>query len=225
MIPSTAVLLSLAILNAAPDASGPVATKRSASSEILELVRGKRKFDPEDVPLVVRAMRRAGVENFVCSIDPSSGDVSISTDTKHVPHLDIKPGSCPNPIQIRGGAFATVATGVLGNAFDVTQVDLASVRLSRSAPTDFLTDPQVVPIHITFSDVGTPFDGTGCQCAALGPDGILDLSVQYNKQDLITLLKLDAEPNGSSVPLQVTGLSKNSETVFAATDCVLIQIR
>jgi hypothetical protein len=213
------------ISNAGSNAGSSAPTAFVAPSEVLELARSKRRFEQEDLGLITRAMHRAGVDQFVIKVDPNSGDVSINTEKDHVAHLDIKPGSCPNPIQLRGAnAAATVSTGVLGNAFDVTQVNLGSVRMQRPPPAAFMFDAQVIPIHVTLSDVGTPFHGDSpCDCAAFGPDGILDINVQYNKSDFITVLKLDAETIGSNVPLQVVGISKDAETIFAAVDCVRIQ--
>jgi hypothetical protein len=231
---SHAALLSLVIPlamtsgSALPTGERPKAGAAPAfvvPSEVLELARSKRRFDQEDLPLITRVMHRAGVDDFVLKIDPSSGDVSVNTETKSTPHLDIKPGSCPNPISIRAGdAAATVSTGVLGNGFDVTQVDLGSTRLQRPPPAAFLTEKQVVPSRIGLADVGTPFDPESpCDCAAFGPDGILDINVQYNKSDVVNILELASEPLGSSVPLQVVGITKDVLTVFAAVDCVRIQ--
>ncbi len=195
--------------------------------EVLELAKLKRHFDQEDIPLVTSVLHHRGIDNFVLKIDPQSGDVDVNTNSKHVPHFDLKPGSCPNPVQIRGGgAAATLPGGILGNGFDVTQVDLPSVRLQHPPAGAFLFDAQVVPIRIGFQDVGTPFDPQSpCDCAALGPDGILDISVHFNKSDAITILKLDHEPDGSLVPLQIVGLDKSAEIMFGAVDCALIQQR
>src|SRR5690242_21186475 len=49
-------------------------------------------------------------------------------------------------------------TGVLGNAFDVTQVDINTVRMSRGSPSGTF-GAEVTPTHITFAYVATPFDG------------------------------------------------------------------
>jgi hypothetical protein len=223
-IPLAAVLAAGAFLSIRKE---KVAEPRATSivpADLERVIRGKRAFTEDDIPVVVDAMHRAGVDQFVCKIDPSSGAVSLMLHDELTPHLDIKPGSCPNPIQIRGGgALATVPTGVLGNAFDVTQVDLGSIRLGRPAGFGFLTDPQVVPIHIAFADVGTPFDGSQCNCAALGPDGILDILVQYNKQQVVDALGLAGFPDGDSVPLRTTGLAGSGSVIFSAIDCVRVQ--
>ena len=194
--------------------------------EVLELAKQKRHFDQEDIPLVTSVLHRRGIDNFVLRIDPQTGGVDVDTNTKSTPHFDLKPGSCPNPIQIRGGAASTLPGGILGNGFDVTQTDLGSVRLQRPPPGAFLFDAQVVPLRIGFADVGTPFDPKSpCECAALGPDGILDINVIFNKSDAITILKLDHEADGSSIPLQIVGLNTGANVMFGAVDCGLIQLR
>jgi hypothetical protein len=232
---SQATLLSFALplaLVTVPSATSGDSTKTDESvrvvvpQEILEIAKLKRHFDQEDIPLVTSVLHHRGIDNFVLTIDPTSGDVGVNTNTKSTPHFDLKPGSCPNPIQIRGGAASTLPGGILGNGFDVTQTDLGTVRLQRPPPTAFLFDAQVVPIRIGFQDVGTPFDPKfPCECAALGPDGILDINVLFNKSDAVTILKLDHEVDGTFVPLQIVGLNTNANVMFGAVDCGLIQQR
>ncbi len=202
----------------APETSAPPA-------DLIRALQGKRQFTQEDIPLVVDVMHRAGVDQFVCRIDPSNGQLLVAVHDELTPHLDIKPGSCPNPLQIRGGggALAALPTGILGNAFDVTQVDLGSVRLGRSAPQAGMTGLEVTPIHVTFSDVGSPFDGSQCDCIAGAPDGILDILVQYNKQQVIDTLGLAGDADGDSVPLRTSGLAGGGSVIFSAVDCVRIQ--
>lgn len=226
-LPVAALVSAAGLLASRPTPPSPKsAGTMAAPAELLEIVRGKRKFAQEDIQLVTRIMRRAGVQDFVVRLNADSGEVSISTMPEETAHMDIKPGSCPNPLPIRGGgAAATFPTGILGNAFNVTDVDLGSIRLQRGNPVGFLTEEQVVPAHITLVDVGTPFVGGPCECAALGPDGKLDLNIQYNKQEVIDVLSLAGESDGSSVPLTAVGLTESSDAIFAATDCVRIQRR
>src|SRR5690349_12661040 len=77
-------------------------------------------------------------------------------------HLDIKPGSCPNPINVRhfaaeelmeinGVMTAVVPVSILGNKFDVSQVDVGTVSLGRH---NNLDGGFVQPIQINFSDTG-----------------------------------------------------------------------
>lgn len=207
------------------DAQKQESARVVAPPEIVEIGRIRRHFDQDDIPLVTRVMHSKGIDDFVLTIDPQTGDVEVNTNPKTTPHFDLKPGSCPNPIQIRGGgAWTSLPGGLLGNGFDVTQVQLPSVRLQRTNPSAYLFDAQVVPIQLGFADVGTPFNPQSpCDCAALGPDGILDISVHFDKANAITILKLDHEADGSSVPLQLVGLTTGTLSLFAATDCARIQ--
>jgi hypothetical protein len=91
-------------------------------------------------------------------------EVSVPTDhglffddlSYEVPELtlevavDIKPGSCPNPLNVKSKGVLPVA--ILGTEdFDVNQIDIASIRLEG-----------VAPIRSSYEDVATPVaDGTG----------------------------------------------------------------
>ena len=87
--------------------------------------------------------------------------------------LDIKPGSCPNPIN--GGSLGVLPVALLGIAgFDVNTVDVASLRLEG-----------VAPIRADYEDVAGPFAGELCGCSNAGPDGFLDLSLKFNTQDIV----------------------------------------
>jgi len=76
--------------------------------------------------------------------------------------LDIKPGSCPNPINLRSNGLVPIA--ILGSdTFDVNDIDLSSFP------------PEWRP---TIEDVATPFDGEFVDrfsCTEEGPDGFDDL--------------------------------------------------
>jgi hypothetical protein len=77
--------------------------------------------------------------------------------------FDIKPGSCPNPINLNNHGLIPVA--ILGNAgFDVTTIDT--------------TDWENAGWRPTIEDVGTPFFGplvSIMSCNEFGPDGFDDI--------------------------------------------------
>ncbi|MCZ6704456.1 MAG: hypothetical protein O6942_01015, partial [Bacteroidetes bacterium] len=89
--------------------------------------------------------------------------------------VDIKPPSCPNPLSLKKKGRLSVA--ILGTAdFDVSQVNVATVRLEG-----------VAPISSAFEDLATPFvPFTGktdaLDCTEQGPDGFLDLRFAFDEQ-------------------------------------------
>jgi len=93
--------------------------------------------------------------------------------------VDIKPTSCPNPINTKSNGVTPVA--ILGTLdFDVTQIDLTTVTLAGA-----------FPLRWDWEDVATPFEPyTGKEdcdfdCNTEGPDGYLDLTLKFNTQDLL----------------------------------------
>jgi hypothetical protein len=132
--------------------------------------------------------------------------------------LDIKPTSCPNPINIGGGG-GQVSVGILGTATqDVSQIDPNSVRIWREK----CAAGPLAPNMVSFEDVGTPFVGNACGCHTLGADGFMDLRLRFDKQDLIQVLNLANVPNMTYTRLVVTArLYSGCEII--ASDCVRVQ--
>ena len=95
--------------------------------------------------------------------------------------LDIKPTSCPNPLNVKSKGVLPVA--ILGTEeFDVNDIDPASVRLEG-----------VAPLRWALEDVATPYEPyvekEDCMdCNQCGPDGYTDLTLKFNKQEIITVL-------------------------------------
>lgn len=130
--------------------------------------------------------------------------------------MDIKPGSCPNPIKVGSGGVIPVS--LLGSEdFDPTEVDLSTLALQRA---DGLGGSVAPTWQTSIADTGTPYDGELCDCHDLGGDGILDLSLKFDKQEVVTTLQLDAGLAGF-VRLKLTG-SLLSGDAFVAEDCVRV---
>lgn len=103
--------------------------------------------------------------------------------------IDIKPGSCPNPLNVKNQGVLPVA--ILGTPdFDVTQVDPATVKLEG-----------VAPLRWAIEDVATP----SVECNTFGPDGYLDLTLKFDTQDILGIGKLN---------LSTSDLVDESEIVF-----------
>lgn len=126
--------------------------------------------------------------------------------------VDIKPGNCPNPLNIKSRGVLTVA--VLGSDdFDVTTIDANSIRLAG-----------VDPIRRSYEDVATPVsDGNECECITEGPDGYRDLTLKFKTRDIINELEdtLGELIAGEELVLTLTGFL-NDGTLIEGADCVLI---
>lgn len=143
--------------------------------------------------------------------------------------IDIKPGSCPNPLNIKAKSVLPVA--ILGlDDFDVTQIDPASVTLFRKG----ILDPvHVPPLRWSLEDAGipyVPFIGRidAYDCLEYYPDdygvfdGYLDLSFKFKAREVVAALgEID---DGDVIVLQLTGNLREEfgGTGFVGEDVVLI---
>ena len=125
--------------------------------------------------------------------------------------LDIRPGSCPNPLNTRSHGRLPVA--VVGtNEFDVHDIDGTTLTLAG-----------VSPLHRRYGDVTQPVPpgGDECDCTTAGPDGIVDLKLKFSTQDLVAALQpvIDGEERLLILTGQLT-----DGTPFEAHDCVRIHV-
>ena len=123
--------------------------------------------------------------------------------------IDIKPQSCPNPLNVKSKGVLTVA--ILGTeVFDVTTIDAGTITLVG-----------VSPLRYSLEDVATPVsDGEDeCECTTEGPDGYLDLTLKFKIQEIAAAL---GEVNDSDIlSLTLTGLLLDG-TAIEGADCVVI---
>ncbi|MCH8345262.1 MAG: FG-GAP repeat protein [Planctomycetes bacterium] len=134
--------------------------------------------------------------------------------------LDIKPGACPN--SFNRGSHGVLPVAVVGtDSFDVMQIDVSSILLSRADGVGGSVAPNEGPPgpHSVFEDVATPFDGELCDCHDLEGDGITDLSMKFRTDDVVAALLLNDLPAGDLVELVVSGTLLDG-TAFSASDCV-----
>lgn len=146
-------------------------------------------------------------------------------DCEDVPttvHLDIKPGSCPNPLNIhpctkerKNGKKpeGVLPVAILGGPnFDVRDVDLSSLRLEG-----------VAPLRHSYEDVTRPASGNEeCDCTTRGPDGIMDLALKFSRQEIVATF--GPVEDGDELALTVAGFLVDG-TPFEASDCVTIVSR
>ena len=129
--------------------------------------------------------------------------------------VDIKPQSCPNPLNVESKSVLPVA--ILGTEeFDVTTVDPALVLLEG-----------VAPLRWAMEDVATPFEPfTGKEacddCTTEGADGYLDLTFKFDKQAIVDAL--GEVEDGECVVLHLTGNLKDESggTAIVGEDVVRI---
>ena len=123
--------------------------------------------------------------------------------------LDIKPTSCPNPLNVKSQGVLPAA--ILGTAdFDAAYVDVSSILLEG-----------VPPQRSNLSDVATPVgdDAEPCECNEEGGDGVSDLTLKFRTQDIVDVL--GAVSDGDEVELTLTGQLMDG-TPFTVSDCVWI---
>lgn len=124
--------------------------------------------------------------------------------------VDIKPGSCPNPLNLSSQGVLPVA--VLGKEdFDVTSIYLPSIRLA-----------DVAIIRHSYEDVASPVtDGNECECTEDGPDGYTDLTLKFRTQDIVEQLiySQDELAKGQTLALTLTG-ELFDDIGIEGTDCV-----
>ena len=129
--------------------------------------------------------------------------------------LDIKPGACPNPLNVKSRGVLPVA--ILGTEdFDVTTIDPASIRLAG-----------VAAIRSNIEDVGTPFEPfIGKEdiydCNIEGPDGYIDLTLKFDTQEIV--LALGEVEDGEAPLLTLTGnlMEEFGGTPIMGEDVVVI---
>lgn len=125
--------------------------------------------------------------------------------------VDIKPTSCPNPLNVKSKGVLPVA--ILGSdVFDVNEIDVASLEILG-----------VKPIRSSYEDVAAPVAKEAlaeeCACTTEGPDGYMDLTLKFDKQEIIEAI--GEVEDGDEVILTLTGMLTD-ETPIEGTDCIWI---
>ncbi|MGD8500457.1 MAG: hypothetical protein PVJ86_07400 [Phycisphaerales bacterium] len=122
-------------------------------------------------------------------------------------YIDIKPGSCPNPLNLNSKGVLPVA--ILGSeGFDVTTIDPDSILLEG-----------VAPIRSSYEDVSTPVSEDECACTTEGPDGFLDLTLKFKTQEIVAAI--GEVSDGDLLSLTLTGEDISGVSI-EGTDCVVV---
>jgi hypothetical protein len=136
------------------------------------------------------------VQSF--SITPCTTEIEVA--------IDIKPASCPNPLNLKSKGVLPVA--ILGSEdFDVTQVDPASIRLEG-----------IAPLRCSLEDISTPSE----DCTEEGPDGFLDLTLMFDIQGIVEALGEVNDGDVIALPLVGNLLEEYDGTPIVGEDVVII---
>jgi len=127
--------------------------------------------------------------------------------------VDIKPGSCPNPLNLKSKGVLPVA--ILGtDDYDVTTIDPNSIGFS-------IGDVNVWAIRYSYEDVAAPVsDENECECTVEGPDGYTDLTLKFETQAIVEAL--GEVTDGEEWILLLTGVL-HDDTPIEAEDCIVIR--
>lgn len=247
---SAAAIWMRADATAAPSAAP---NRDGVATESAERLRSNSSTSPAGASDWIEVLSALPDEDCTFVFDRDAASVVIDRDHPAVPHLDIAPGKCPNKFKVVADDdddddehgddddddddddhhgdddMACLVTNpfrmsVLGNGFDVTQVDLGTIGLSRVAansPEDEMFGTSVLPVSFTFADKGTPFLGDLCGCHDLKGDGFLDLNLVFDKDEVIQAFGLANEPDGTVIQLRIfgrTGINRG----FRIRDCITI---
>jgi hypothetical protein len=127
----------------------------------------------------------------------SNGEIEVA--------LDIKPTSCPNPLNVKSNGVLPVA--ILGTEdFDVQDISWAALE-------------GIPPVRFDYEDVATPFDGELCDCHEAGPDGYLDLTMKFYTQEIVSAL--GPVEDGDVLELKLMG-EKNDGSQIVVSDCIRV---
>jgi hypothetical protein len=146
-------------------------------------------------------------------------DVCVSDGEKV--SVDIKPGSCPNPLNVRSKGVLPVA--VLGTEeFDVTTIDPNTIVMAREG-----IDGKVPAIRYSYEDVATPFEGELCDCDDLNGDNLngddyIDLTLKFRVPQLVGILDLEEVESRETIPLKIMRETEDGTLIIMGEDCVRI---
>ena len=127
--------------------------------------------------------------------------------------FDIKPTSCPNPLNVKSGGV--LPTAILGtDEFDVNDLNPATVLLEGVAPLRWELEDVTAPVD--------PREDT-CDCTTDGPDGFMDMTFKFRKEEIFNALAAQAPLiDGEWRVLTITGTTF-AGAPFVGHDCVIIR--
>jgi len=153
-------------------------------------------------PLFTAGIALGGIQNANAGVPQVDVEVPV----------DIKPQSCPNPLNVNSQGVLPVA--IVGtDSILVQDIDPDSITLQG-----------VQPLRSELEDVATPFEpfvgkGDALDCTAEGPDGFVDLTFKFDTQAIVAAW--DEPIDGEVIVLILEGQFKD-ETPLIGEDVVII---
>jgi hypothetical protein len=176
-------------------------------------IRGGSCYNSGDYYL--KSYHRYGTPAYSDSDNGGFRVASVPEPTVIKVAIDIKPDSCPNPLNVNSKGNGVLHVAILGSAeFDVFSLDIATITLEG-----------VAPVRSGFEDVATRFDGEECECSTEGPDGFPDLTLNFKRRDILTALQvtygdLTEIANKTDIPLTLKAMLIDEEVELEGTDCI-----
>jgi hypothetical protein len=157
-------------------------------------------FDPQNNRMYVLSLQRK-----IYIYEPAHTDVSV----------DIKPGSCTNPLNLSSRGVIPVAIAGM-NDLDVAMIDPSSVQLS-GAPA----------LRYDIQDVTTPVTDNPASCVSGNLDGITDMTLKFDSRAVIESIEATSGgtlSDGQAVSVQLTGklLPEYGGTDIQGSDIVTV---
>jgi hypothetical protein len=144
---------------------------------------------PEDSvpqPAVLQELRVLHDTGGFEDIDDSPNEIPV--------FVDVKPGSCPNPLNLKAKGVVSVA--VLGSELlDVSTIDPFSIRIAGTG---------VAPLRHAYEDTATPYVGQAGGCHELTADGYTDLVLKFRARSVIDALGAVTGGDGN-LPMALEG--------------------
>lgn len=182
--------------------------------------------NPEDVNEVTFSVEII-IEEGANSIETVAMDLSGNTSsdnrkvvyelpeaTQMILDVDIKPGSCKNPFNVRSkGVLPVVIMG--SDSMDVTHIDPASIQLGGIAPLRF-------SIEDAATSVNTDNHSTSeAVCENDTADGFDDLTLKFDSQELVSVLGPVAD--GRVVLLTLKGMTIDGAAITGEDSITILK--
>lgn len=123
--------------------------------------------------------------------------------------LDIKPGSCENPVNVNSRGVLPVAL-LSHQDFDVNDIDISTIQINS------------VPVKRTsIADIGGFYDKESvCDCVPTERDGVMDLDLKFDTQEIISSLWY-VKDSDDRATLNLTFKTKDGKS-WLRQDCIRI---